>query len=153
LKGVPVFGLYMVREGGDGFGWFLENVFCYPDAPEDAPRNQYGQSEIEAYLDGAGSDLPSNNGGEIGSQFARTAFDDPAALDADRRFSKRVTFDGSLTETDLTNAMEALADVNHWRYVENAKAAILEAVADAATESAREYFQGNAHHPAALLAA
>ncbi len=151
LATFPIFGLYMIREGDPyRYGDFLQNVFCYAELPDDAPKNQYGQNEIEAFFDsGDGSDMERSGDG-----WERIDFATPAEMDASPNYSERYTFvadPGDLTFT--TEVMEALAHVHSLDYERNALDAIRENLATEATENAREYFAGNAVHPKALLAA
>lgn len=147
----PIFGLYMIREGDPyRYGEFLENIFCYPRLPDDAPKNKYGQDELEAFFDGGeGAELEHN-----GEGWERVHYADPDEMDADPRFSERITFEVPVTDLVFTHeVMEALSDLDRWHGAENARDAIRDNLAEQATEGAREYLQGNAYHPKVVLAA
>lgn len=166
LDGIRAFSLYVIREGErtyvcsmspSSFAYGLENEFAYPDQSDEPKVNGYGQSAIEAYMDGEGSHL--RNEGVEDTYFGY--FGDRDALDrreAERGdVSERVAFDVSALAVDLS----ALADHagspvdpdngDAFRDMETLAAAFAKAAADEAWEDAKEYFAANAVHPRVLL--
>lgn len=163
LKGVPVFGLYLIREDEASYicsltpssrADFLQNVFAYPDQ-SDAPKvNGYGQSAIEVYMDGEGAELAYQN--DAATEYFGY-FGDRAALDRRQAekgdVSERIAVSVSVLEVDLSalnahaaspvdpGASDAFSD---WP---TCQAAFYKTAAETAWENAREYVQGNAVEP------
>ncbi len=150
LPSFPIFGLYLIREGDSSrYGDFLENVFCYPAEPENAPKDQYGQTPLEAFFNG-------NQGGEMcstGDGWEGMDWTDPDKMDADPRYSGRHEFAADIGDLVLADLDEADLRDSVLRGFDSARGAMLDKLADQATEGAREWFGGNAVHPKALLAA
>lgn len=143
----PIFGLYIIREGDPyRYGDFLQNIFCTPPMADDAPVNEYGQNELEAFWDsGKGSELERTGDGS-----ERIDFTDD--MDADPRYSERFAFAARLSDLTFTDElMAALGRVHAFDYETDAKDALRENLASTVTEGAREYFSGNLITPAAAL--
>jgi hypothetical protein len=142
LMPFPIFGLYMIREG-DRFrsGDFLENIFCYPREPEDAPKNRYGQTPLEAYFDGGeGATLI-----HLGDDNEGVDWTDPDKMDANPFYSERHTFEADIGDLVLPD------DDSQLFRSEDAREVLLDKLAEQATEGAREWFSGNTVHPRAVL--
>jgi len=164
LAGVPVFGLYLFREGEathlcsftpSSWAVHLENIFCYPDQ-DGLPENEYGQTAAQAYLDAESLEGANQESDSYFGYFGERA-------DLDRRHaekgdvSDRVSVYGSPLRVDLSKLdgfaaspvdprqTDAFADL------ETLQAAIYKAAADSAWEEAREYFQGNQICPPVVL--
>lgn len=139
LAPFPIYGVYLIREGDHfRYGDFLENVFCYPSEPDDAPTDTYGRTPLQAFFD-------SNEGSEmvhLGEGWEGIRLPDPDKMDGDPRLSERHTFTADAGELALGEL-----EVDDLRSPECAREAILDKLADLATEGAREWFQGNQCHP------
>lgn len=166
LEGVPVFGLYMFKEGERTYccsltpsSWAvnLENVFCYPDQDGLPAVNGYGQTAVEAYMDRENPAYEGLDDCYFGF------FGDGADLDRRREkagdVSERVSFELSALRVDLAK-LDGFAgspgnpsQSDPFADMATAQAAFYKAAGADAWEAAREYFQGNSIHPRALCAA
>lgn len=166
LAGVPVFGLYLIKEGEATYccsltpsSWAvnLENVFCYPDQDGLPKVNGYGQTAVEAYMD---AENPSHEGLDdtyLGYMGDRAALDKREAERGD--VSERIGLAMPVTSVDLGKLAEHAGSPGRpdnrdaFADLETLAAAFWKVASEDAWEAAREYVQGNAVHPRALIAA
>lgn len=166
LDGVPVFGLYLIREGEATYccsltpsSWAvsIENVFCYPDQSDLPKVNAYGQTALEAYMDAENPEREGLDDCYFGYFGDRDTLDKREADKGD--VSERISFDIRVLDVDLSTLKDHAAspvDPNNadpTADLATLQAAFWKAAAADAWEGAREYVQGNSVHPRALCAA
>jgi len=167
LAGVPVFGLYLIKEGErthvcsftpSSWAVNLENVFCYPDQSDEPSVNEYGQSAIDAYIDRENPEHEGLDDTYLGYLGDRAELDRREREEGD--VSARIAFDISVLGVDLHKIDEHAAspvssrEDNALADFATLQATFYKAASEEAWEEAREYnTQGNSIQPDIILKA